>query len=187
MVSAGMRQAKRPVSALLAGPYGHPYHPMLVALPIGAWVASLLFDIASHLASRASFLATGSEWLIGVGVLGALIAGIVGFLDLAVIPFGTRASRTATAHMFINLILTFTYAGNFLWRYRTAAAGAPVRPAMVALSAACVAALLVSGYLGGKLTYRYGVRVAAEVTQAEGYVTRDDGLDLGHRAPHRPA
>jgi hypothetical protein len=25
-------QAKRPVSALLAGPYGHPFHPILVTV-----------------------------------------------------------------------------------------------------------------------------------------------------------
>ncbi|MGV7281046.1 DUF2231 domain-containing protein, partial [Mycobacterium kansasii] len=30
--------AKKPVSSLLAGPYGHPYHPILVTVPIGAWV-----------------------------------------------------------------------------------------------------------------------------------------------------
>jgi uncharacterized membrane protein len=158
---------------------------MLGALPVGAWVASLLFDIASHLANRAPFLAAGSEWLIGIGVAGAMLAGAIGFLDLAIIPFGTRAARTANAHMIINLLLTLTYAGNFLWRYRTAAAGAPVRPGMVALSGACVAALLVSGYLGGKLTYRYGVRVAAEVTQARAYLTRDDDIDVGHRAQRR--
>lgn len=186
-VTVGMRQAKRPVSGLLAGPYGHPYHPMLVALPIGAWMASLLFDVASHLVSGAAFLAMGSEWLIGVGVAGAVIAGLAGFLDLAVIPFGTPAFRTASAHMVINLTLTFAYAGNFVWRYRTHTDGAPVRAAMVALSAACVAALFVSGYLGGKLTYRYGVRVAAEVTQADGYVAADDALNSGHRAPRRRA
>ncbi|MFE8990795.1 hypothetical protein ACFYMI_23785 [Streptomyces collinus] len=32
-----------------------------------------------------------------------------------------------------------------------------------------VAVLGLSGYLGGKLAYRYGVRVADENTQAEGY------------------
>ena len=32
-----------------------------------------------------------------------------------------------------------------------------------------LAALGLSGYLGGKLAYRYGVRVAAETTQAEGF------------------
>jgi uncharacterized membrane protein len=37
------------------------------------------------------------------------------------------------------------------------------------LSAACLAVLAVSGYLGGMLAYRYGVRVADEATQASGY------------------
>jgi len=177
-VTVGMRQAKRPASAILAGPYGHPYHPMLVALPIGAWLASLLFDIASHVVRGAGFLATGSEWLIAIGVIGAVLAALTGFLDLSGIPFGTPASRTANAHMLINLTLTFAYAGNFLWRYRTYSSGAPVRVQMIALSAASVAALFVSGYLGGKLAYRYGVRVAAEITQAQGYVGADDPAEV---------
>ena len=42
-------RGKQPVSAALAGPYGHPFHPILVTVPIGAWAASLVFDIASHL------------------------------------------------------------------------------------------------------------------------------------------
>ncbi|MFF8882681.1 DUF2231 domain-containing protein [Streptomyces flaveolus] len=49
---ASRLQAKRPVSASLAGPYSHPFHPVLVTVPIGAWVTSLVFDIASHLAHR---------------------------------------------------------------------------------------------------------------------------------------
>ena len=33
MVSESQLQAKRPVSAALAGPYGHPFHPILVTVP----------------------------------------------------------------------------------------------------------------------------------------------------------
>jgi hypothetical protein len=43
-----------------------------------------------------------------------------------------------------------------------------------------LAALAVSGFLGGKLTYRYGVRVADEVTQADGY---DDPAAPARRSP----
>ncbi len=167
---AGIRAAKQPVSALLAGPYGHPYHPMLVTVPIGAWVISLGFDIASQLASKPGFLAQASEWLIAAGVFGAVAAGLAGLLDLVVIPPGTAAFRTACTHMCVNLVLIFTYAGNFAWRYRSHSRGGAVDLRMLALSGASVAALAVSGYLGGKLTYRYGVRVASEDTQAEGYV-----------------
>lgn len=171
LMATGMRHAKRPMSALLAGPYGHPYHPMLVTIPVGAWVISLGFDVASHLASRPGFLAMGSEWLIAIGVIGAIAAGLVGFLDLAGIPAGTRAFRTACTHMFINVTLIVAYGADFAWRYHSEARGTPVGDSMIALSVACVAALAVSGYLGGKLTYRYGVRVAAEASQADGYVT----------------
>lgn len=32
-------RAKRP-KTVLAGPYGHPFHPVLVTIPIGVWIAS---------------------------------------------------------------------------------------------------------------------------------------------------
>ncbi len=168
-MNSGMRQAKQPVSALLTGPYGHPLHPLLVTVPIGAWVASLVFDIGSHLASKPGFLTQGSEWLIAVGLLGALAAALVGFLDLAGIPAGTRAFRTACLHMCLNLGITSAYAANFWWRRGDYAHGGAVRPDMLALSAGCIAALVLSGYLGGKLAFRWGVRVADEGTQAEGF------------------
>ena len=172
-MATGMRPAKRPLSSVLAGPYGHPYHPMLVTVPIGAWLISLGFDVASHISSRPGFLARGSEWLIAIGVVGAIVAGLIGLLDLAVIPQGTSAFRTACTHMYINVTLIVAYGADFAWRYGTYSHGAPVSYKMIALSVVCVGALAVSGYLGGKLSYRYGVRVAAETTQAEGYLSAD--------------
>lgn len=190
-MASGLEQAKRPVSAALAGPYGHPWHPMLVTVPIGTWVAGLVFDIGSHLVDDPGFLAEGSLWLIAIGVLGALAAAAVGFLDLFAIPTGTPAFRTGLVHMTLNLLVTGAYAVNFVWRYphTEPTAGlthevAPVALGPLALSAASLVALAVSGYLGGKLAYRYGVRVAAETTQIEGYrAGRHTGNDQ-HRTPN---
>ncbi len=162
-------EAKQPVSAAMAGPYGHPFHPILVTVPIGAWVASLVFDIASHIAGDPAFLVRGSTWLIAVGVIGALAAAMVGFLDLFAIPPGTRAFRTGLVHMTLNLIVTAAYAGNWAWRQADHAQVGGVGAGMLALSAVSLAVLGVSGFLGGKLAYRYGVRVADEATQAEGF------------------
>jgi uncharacterized membrane protein len=164
-----MRQAKRPVSAALAGPYGHPFHPILVTVPIGAWVASLVFDISSHIANDADFLARGSQWLIAIGVLGALAAAMIGFLDLFAIPTGTPAFRTGLVHMSLNLGVTVAYALDFWWRTAGGGPRGPVPAGPLALSILALATLSVSGYLGGKLAYRYGVRVADETTQATGY------------------
>jgi uncharacterized membrane protein len=163
-----LRQAKRPVSAALAGPYGHPFHPILVTVPIGAWVASLVFDIASRLVTGPGFLAEGSLWLIAIGVLGALAAAMIGFLDLFAIPTGTPAFRTGLWHMGLNLTITVGYVVGFLWR-RTDSLDGPVALGPLVLSAVCLALLAVSGFLGGKLAYHYGVRVADETTQAAGF------------------
>ncbi|GAB7035386.1 DUF2231 domain-containing protein [Streptomyces sp. NPDC021749] len=163
-------RAKRPVSAALAGPYGHPFHPILVTVPIGAWVGSLVFDIASRLVHDPAFLAQGAMWLIALGVIGALLAATVGFLDLFAIPPGTRAFRVGLLHMTLNLLVTAAYAGNFLWRHAGHGPAGGVGTGMLALNAVSLLVLGVAGYLGGKLAYRYGVRVADETTQAEGFV-----------------
>lgn len=179
-MDAGPTQAKQPVSAALAGPYGHPFHPILVTVPIGAWVASLVFDVGSRFVEPAGFLAQGSVWLIGIGVLGALAAALVGFLDLSAIPAGTAAFRTGLVHMGLNLAVTAAYAANFVWRRSLSASSAPVEVGPLTLSALSLAVLAVSGYLGGKLAYRYGVRVAAEAVQAEGFRPTRTAPGPGH-------
>ncbi len=161
--------AKQPVSSMLAGPYGHPFHPILVTVPIGAWVSGLVFDIASRVVDDPGFLVKGSEWLIAIGILGALAAALVGFLDLFSIPTGTRAFRTGLVHMSLNLTVTAAYVVNFLWRQDNYGAAEAVHIGPLILSAVSLATLAVSGYLGGKLAYRFGVRVADESTQAEGF------------------
>ncbi|MDX3781473.1 MULTISPECIES: DUF2231 domain-containing protein [Streptomyces] len=175
MPSEPHHQAKQPVSAALAGPYGHPFHPILVTVPIGAWVGSLVFDIASHVVDDPDFLARGAMWLIAMGVIGALLAALVGFLDLFAIPTGTRAFRIGLIHMTLNLLVTAAYAGNFLWRHAGAGPSGSVGVGELTLNAVTLAVLGVSGFLGGKLAYHYGVRVADEATQAEGFVSSRPG------------
>jgi uncharacterized membrane protein len=162
-------RGKEPVSAVLAGPYGHPWHPMLVTIPIGAWITALVFDVSSHVVDDPGFLTRGAEWLIAIGVLGALAAASVGLLDLLAIPTGTRAFRTGLVHMSLNLTVTVAYVLNFAWRHGSYTDGRAVGGGMLALSAVSLAVLGVSGFLGGRLAYRYGVRVAGESTQAEGF------------------
>src|SRR2546423_2784065 len=120
-----LQEAKRPVSAVMAGPYGHPFHPILITVPIGAWVSSLVFDIASRIVDNPGFLAQGSVWLIAIGVVGAVVAALVGFLDLLAIPTGTAAFRTGLVHMSLNLMITAAYVVNFGWRH--ASYGPPAR------------------------------------------------------------
>lgn len=105
-------------------------------------------------------------------MLGALAAALVGFLDLFAIPSGTPAHRTGLIHMSLNLTIAVAYVLNFLWRHGDYTDGRSVDGGQLTLSAVSLALLAVSGYLGGKLAYHYGVRVADEQTQAEGFVAR---------------
>jgi uncharacterized membrane protein len=185
-MDSGLQQAKRPVSAGLAGPYGHPFHPMLVTVPIGAWVSSIVFDVGSHIIGDPEFLTLGSQWLIAIGVLGALAAAMVGFFDLFGIPTGTTAFRTGLVHMSLNLGITVAYALNFLWRHASYDQPGRVAVGQLVLSVVSLAALGVSGYLGGKLAYRFGVRVADENTQAKGFVRAADAHEAPENSRHEP-
>lgn len=162
-------RAKRPITAA-AGPYGHPFHPILVTIPIGAWVASLIFDIATQVTSPGSAaLVEAAYWLIGIGIIGALVAALFGFLDLLAIPRSGRAFRVGLAHMGINLATVALFIGDFVWRHFTYDEAARTSAGQLALSAVGIGLLLVSGWLGGMLAYRFGVRVADEATQADGF------------------
>jgi uncharacterized membrane protein len=163
-----LHQAKRPVS-LLAGPYGHPFHPILVTVPIGAWVASFVFDLASRLSGEPVVFAKGAFWLIGLGLAGAAAAAMLGFLDLFAIPTGTRAFRTGLLHMSLNLVVVAVYLGAFLLRRDRLEQPGGVPTGLIVLSAAALLVLGVAGWLGGRLAFHHGVRVADESTQAEAY------------------
>ena len=160
------QRAKRP-RAIIAGPYGHPFHPILVTIPIGSWVASIVFDLIAFVAEDPTPYVVAARILILIGVVGAVLAAVWGFLDYLQLAAGTPARRTATIHMILNLGVTVLFVINLLVRL----AQDDDEPSVIGfvLSLLGLAALGVSGWLGGKLAYRYGVRVADERTQAEGF------------------
>ena len=160
-------RAKRPRTAL-AGPYGHPFHPVLVTVPIGAWVAAVVFQLASVVSDEdAEMFAEGAYWLIGLGIVAALVAALFGLMDLLTIPSATRARKTALTHMSLNLAVVALFVVDFL--IRASQGYESVEPVNWVLSLVAVAILGASGWLGGKLAYHYGVRVADEQTQAQGF------------------
>ncbi|MEU0090693.1 DUF2231 domain-containing protein [Kribbella sp. NPDC006257] len=166
-MDTNQQQAKQPKN-VLAGPYGHPFHPVLVTVPIGAWVAALVFDIVSLASNEEeSTFAEGAYWLIGIGIVGAVLAAVFGLLDLLAIPRGTRAFTTGLTHMTLNLIVVVLFVVNFIIRAAQDYEEATVLGFVLTLIA--LAILGASGWLGGKLAYTYGVRVADETTQNKGF------------------
>lgn len=160
-------RGKRPVTTA-AGPYGHPFHPILVTVPIGAWVASIAFDAAATWAGEPEVFVKGAFWLIVGGIVGAAVAALFGLMDLLAIPRGTKAFATGLAHMVLNTTVVALFVVSLVLR-RDHLDDADVPFAAVVLSLAALAVLGASGWLGGKLTYTYGVRVVDESRQAEGF------------------
>jgi uncharacterized membrane protein len=135
---------------------GHPIHPMLVPIAIGLWIFSLACDLIHLRAGADAVWATVAFYAMGGGIIGALLAAVPGLIDLLSLPEGPR--RTAIVHMSINLLIVALYVVNFWMRMR-----APDNPGgLVWLSVVSIALLVVSGWLGGKLVYEYGVAVSGD-------------------------
>ncbi|MDP3759453.1 MAG: DUF2231 domain-containing protein [Ramlibacter sp.] len=141
---------------------GHPIHPMLVTIPIGLWVFSLVCDlVAMRSADPATWNVVALYALIG-GIAGALAAAVPGLVDLLSLrDKGIR--KTALVHMAINLTVVALYVVNAWLRVGQEgnAGGAPF-----VLSLVAVAMLVVSGWLGGKMVYLAGVGVSPEAAGA---------------------
>jgi uncharacterized membrane protein len=159
--------AKRPPLAL-AGPNGHPFHPFLVTVPIGSWVASFVFDIISKAddSNQAAF-ARGAFVLLLIGIVGAVLAAVFGLMDFTTIPPHTPAASTALTHMMLNTVVLVVFVVNAVVRKSHGLHS--VSSTALVLSIVGLLILGTSGWLGGRLSYRYGVRVADRATQAEGY------------------
>jgi uncharacterized membrane protein len=140
----------------------------LITVPIGAWLASVIFDIIAlaNAVEEAAF-ATGAYWLIGIGIVGAVLAAVFGLIDLSTIARGTKAFRTGLTHMILNLTVVVLFAVSFAVRASQGHEQANTTGFILSLIA--LALLGVSGWLGGMLAYHYGVRVATEETQSEGF------------------
>jgi len=137
----------------------HPFHPMLIPLPIGLWVFSFACDLIYALGSHDPVWKTIALYSMIAGLIGGIAAAVPGLIDLLSLPAGPRS--TAVLHMCINLIVVALFAVNAWLRMRAGDGGASSNTPMW-LSLAALVLLLVSGWLGGKLVYERGVAVDTE-------------------------
>ena len=131
---------------------GHPIHPLLVPIPIAAFIGALVTDIL-FVADGSDSWAVASQWLLGAGLVGALLAALAGFTDFAG-NARIREFRDAWLHLFANLTLVIVETVNLLVRLSDAGRAGTLG---IALSAIAVLLLLFSGWKGGELVFRHGV------------------------------
>jgi len=133
---------------------GHPIHPMLVSIPIGLWIFSLVCDLIHAGGSSNPAWATVALYTMGGGIVGALLAAVPGLIDLLSLPPGPR--KIGITHMAINLTVVVLYVINFWLRVNSPDKGGTA----VWLSVLAIGLLVVSGWLGGKMVYEHGVAVS---------------------------
>ena len=133
---------------------GHPFHPMLVALPIGLWIFSIVSDLIFKFGWAGPVWNDVAFYTLAGGIVGALIAALPGFVDL----IGLQNPKTMTIaiwHMFINLLAVALYCFNFwVLMHRPPGDNLPIL-----LSAIGIVLIIISGWLGGELVYVRGVAV----------------------------
>jgi uncharacterized membrane protein len=142
----------------------HPLHPMLIPFPIAFLIGTLASDLAFW-GTGNGFWAEASVWLVGAGIVTALIAALAGFTDF----FGEERIRDLSAawfHMIGNLTAVLIAVANFLLRYLQSP-GDAVLPWGIVLSCITVGILLFTGWMGGEMVYRHRVGIIDRGARAE--------------------
>jgi uncharacterized membrane protein len=96
---------------------------------------------------------TTAYFTLGGGIVGALLAAVPGLLDFLGLH-EPRERRVGTIHLVLNLSIVVLQAINF-WLRSQAGPGGENLPIFISIVA--VAALIVSGWLGGQLVHVLGV------------------------------
>jgi uncharacterized membrane protein len=135
---------------------GHPIHQVLVVIPLGMFIAAVVFDALYFWRGNTTF-ATISYYNIAGGILGGLLAAVFGLIDWLAIPHGTRAKRIGLFHGAINVTMVMLFAA--AWMARSALPDLAPTTFVLGVEATAIVLAMVAGWLGGELVNRLGVGV----------------------------
>lgn len=135
---------------------GHPIHPMLIPFPVAFLPGALVTDLV-YRSTGDAFWARASLWLLAAGVVTGALAAVFGLIDFLSIR-RARSLRAGWVHFLGNVLAMALSIFNLLLRW-----GEPVPdvPSLgVTLSAVVTLILVVTGWLGGELSYKHAIGVA---------------------------
>lgn len=124
---------------------GHPLHPAVVTIPLGAWSAAAVLDLLGE--------AHAADLLVGLGLAGAVGSAVTGAAQWQDTTNDVGARRLGTLHALLNVAATGLMAGSLLMR------GQGRRGAGHALSTAGLGISAAAAWLGGDLAYDLGIGV----------------------------
>lgn len=142
---------------------GHPLHTILTHLPIALWVVAVACD-ALWLRSDHAFWWACAYWSTLAGTILAVPAAVVGFVDYLTIPARDPAYRVATWHLIAAGAAILLFAVSAVFRRGPQPPG-ETPFAAIACGALGLVALVMAGWLGGELVYRFGLGVSLGADQ----------------------
>ena len=171
-------EGNRAIKNALHGTWvGHPLHPVLTDVPIGAWTMAAIFDVMTLIDRRTS-MSRAADVCVNVGILGAIAAAASGLADWSD-TYG-RPARVGIVHATTNSLALTAYVVSRYARKRSRAAG------MLASFAGLGLAFIGAG-LGGHLVYgeTQGVNHAAVEDLPTDFVRLLPLAELMENKPHR--
>jgi nitrite reductase/ring-hydroxylating ferredoxin subunit/uncharacterized membrane protein len=132
---------------------GHPLHPVLTDIPIGAWTTALALDACGD---HDTGMRRAATFALGVGLLGAVGSAITGLTDWS--ETDGRSRREGLLHGLLNITATALVATAYVQRRSNAGDGRACAWAGYMISAA-------AAYIGGDLVYGQRIGVTHAVTE----------------------
>ena len=143
--------ARRDVKNFLHGTWlGHPFHPVMTDIPLGAWTVTLLLDALSDGRGR-SGLERAADASLALGLAGAVGSAVTGLADWS--ETDARPRRLGVAHAALNVGATLLFAASLLSRGRGS------RGTGKGLAITGYLATIAAAYLGGELVYHEQIGV----------------------------
>lgn len=150
--------AGREVKNFLHGTWlGHPLHPVLTDVPLGAWTAALALDALEMISGRREF-SPGADAAVAVGLAGAIGAAVTGVTDWSATD--GRARKVGLTHGLLNMGAALLYTTSLVMRRRKKSRRAGLGFAMIGYAISSAAA-----YLGGHLVF--GEQIGVDHTKAQ--------------------
>ena len=131
----------------------HPIHPMLVVYPIALLSLVLPVDLVFWL-SGDGFWARVGFWLVGAGLGLGLLAAAIGAIDFFTVA-RARSHVAGWSHFVSAIVLLALAAANLQQRWLDHEAA--VLPWGLVLSAAMALVVVVTGWLGGTLSFGHAI------------------------------
>ena len=130
---------------------GHPLHPAITDLPIGAWSGGVLADWLFVTTGRVP--AVAGDLGLAIGVAAAIVAAMTGYTDHhETVGHGRRAATVHGLTMTVVVVIELVSMGMRLW--------APdMRTGAIVLATGAWLLAVVGGYVGGHLTFAMGTVV----------------------------